>query len=111
MNDAGTQGVATSWVPTVQAVNANYPAPPAGEPYLGLFEYYAYPREYTRPTIGFTLDWRFARHDVLSVGYQYSDFVEDSSMRDRFIFNIGRVASYSSTFTQGAAGARYGKPP
>ncbi|MES2692558.1 MAG: TonB-dependent receptor [Verrucomicrobiota bacterium] len=107
VNDSGTQGIATSWVPTVQVVNANYPAPPAGQSYLGLFEYYAYPREYTRPTVGFTLDWRFARYDVLSLGFQYSDFVEDVSMRDRFIFNIGRVASYGDGFTQGAAGAGF----
>lgn len=106
--DEGTQGVAPSWVPTVQVVNANYPVPAnLNQPYLGLFEYYAYPRQYTQPTIGFTADWRFARNDVITVGFQYSDFVEDSKMRDRFIFNIGRVASYGPNFTQGAAGAGF----
>lgn len=107
VTDAGTQGVAPSWVPATQVVNANYPQPPFNAPYLGLFEYYAYPREFTRPTIGFTADWRITHDDVVSVGYQYSDYIEDTEMRDRFIFNIGRVTSYSSTFTQGAAGAGF----
>jgi len=107
VTDAGTQGVATSWVPSVQAVNANYPQPPFNAPYLGLFEYYAYPREFTRPTVGFTADWRFARNDVVTVGMQYSDYIEDTQMRDRFIFNIGRATAQSPTFTQGAAGAGF----
>lgn len=108
VEDLGTQSEVTSWVPAVQVVNANFPVPPLNQPYPAIYEpASAYPREYTRPTVGFTADWRFARNDVVSVGLQYSEFIEDAHLRDRFIFNIGRVATFGANFVQGAAGAGF----
>lgn len=106
--DLGTQSETTSWVPAVQVVNANFPAPPLDQPYPAIYEpTSAYPRKYTRPTVGLTADWRIARNDVLSFGLQYSEFIEDAHLRDRFIFNIGRVASFGPDFVQSAPGAGF----
>lgn len=97
------------WVPTASATSANLPATTPQLPYLARYEFADSPKGTKRDSVGFSADWRFAQNDVLSIGLQYGYFNEilNSLPRDRIILNPGRVVSWGTDFTQGAAGAGF----
>lgn len=99
-------GTTQDWVPTVAAQSANFPATTPDKPYLARYRTQERPKITIRESISLSADWRISDQDTLSLGMQYSYFKAAFWVR-QLNFDVGRVASFGTDFTQGAAGAGF----
>ncbi len=99
-------GLVQDWVPTVAAQSANFPATTPDNPYLVRYRLQERPKITLRNTASAGFDWRIGPDDVVTAGFQYSYFTAEFWVR-QLNFDVGRVASFGRTFTQGVAGAGF----
>ncbi|MBC7367358.1 MAG: TonB-dependent receptor [Undibacterium sp.] len=99
-------GVTMDWVPTIAAQSANFPATTPDKPYLARFRLQERPKITVRDSLSLSADWRVSPADVLTFGFQYSYFYSEFWVR-QLNFDVGRVASFGSDFTQGVAGTGF----
>lgn len=99
-------GVTMDWVPTIAAQSTNFIATTPDKPYLARFRVQERPKITVRDSLSLSADWRVSPADVLTFGFQYSYFYAEFWVR-QLNFDVGRVASFGSDFTQGAAGTGF----